>query len=144
MRKLFCKDFIGRWSIARRIHDDLNDSIISFFGEANIKEESLHFRYEEQGKLRLGDHATLYAKQSYFWRPVGNSVFNIFFSNGDYFHQLDLAIAVKADSCLAEHLCVYDLYKVKYSFAQFPDWRTIWCVTGPKKNYQIHNYFKRI
>ena len=144
MCKLICKDFIGRWSITRRIQDNLDGSVSSFFGEANIKKSGRHFRYEEKGKLSLGDQVTLNAKQSYFWRPVGYSVFNIFFSNGDFFHKLDLGMAAKSAGYLAEHLCIADLYKVQYSFVQFPDWQTVWRVTGPKKKYHIHNYFKRI
>ena len=144
MLRLICEDFIGRWSITRRIHDNLNGSVSYFFGEADIKKEGLYFHYQEQGKLKLGGNATLKAKQSYFWRPVGNTIFDIFFNNGDYFHKLDLGIAEKPDLCFAEHLCMSDLYRVHYSLAQFPDWRTIWCVTGPKKKYEIFNYFEQI
>ncbi len=144
MRKLICKDFIGRWSITRNIHDEMNGENSIFLGEANIKKEELHFHYKEQGKLSLSYHASVNAAQSYFWRPVGNSVFEIFFNNGDYFHQLDLTMAVKLGIYCTDYLCISDLYKVQYNFSQFPDWRTIWHVTGPRKKYQIYSCFKRI
>ena len=39
-------------------------------------------------------------------------------------------------------MCIRDsLYRVRYDFSDWPDWRTIWHVTGPRKAYEMVSHY---
>ena len=142
MPKLTCKDLIGRWSISRLICDNLTHSIRTFCGQAIIKQDNLHFHYQEKGDLMLSKNISFSAEQSYIWKPISNSIFDIFFKNGNFFCTLDLKLANQRGVCSAKHLCEADLYVVDYDFSKFPVWSSLWTVSGPKKDYQIVSDFR--
>ena len=139
-----CNDFIGRWSIARRITDHLCNHERFFWGEAEICRDDQQFVYREQGDLKLENDKSIAATQSYIWIPKSSVAFEIFFKDGRYFHKLDLRIASDKSKYATEHVCKPDFYQVQYDFARFPGWRSNWRVTGPLKKYEIYSIFQYI
>ena len=144
MENITCKNFIGKWSIVRRITDYQFNQERIFLGEAEICREDQRFVYRERGNLKLNNNKSIFATQSYIWIPKSSAVFKILFKDGRYFHTLNLRKASDKSQYATVHLCKPDLYQVQYNFAQFPDWRSNWRVTGPKKNYQINSFFQQI
>lgn len=120
-------DFEGLWRLERRIEDRLGPGGL-MTGEARLTPDAEGLVYDETGALRLGDGAPFAATQRYLWRESGDGI-ELRFADGRFFHRFALARPE------AEHPCGADLYKVRYDFAAWPDWRAEWRVTGPRKDY---------
>ena len=144
MENITCKNFIGKWSIVRRITDYQFNQERIFLGEAEICREDQRFVYREWGNLKLDNNKSIFATQSYIWIPKSSAVFKILFKDGCYFHTLNLRKASDKSQYTTEYFCKSDLYQVQYDFAQFPAWRSNWRVTGPQKKYQINSFFQHI
>ena len=43
----------------------------------------------------------------------------------------------------AWHDCLPDFYEVSYNFTHWPEWRSIWRVRGPKKDYTMISDYRR-
>lgn len=130
MRKL--ADFKGRWRISRRIEaggasgSGLFDGIAVFTGfEGGLT-------YKEAGELRLPEQSGMQASREYIWREGAGGV-DVCFEDGSDFHHIDLASNVVT----AWHDCHPDFYEVSYNFTHWPNWRAIWRVRGPAKDYTM-------
>ncbi|MCP5036862.1 MAG: hypothetical protein GY945_04595 [Rhodobacteraceae bacterium] len=131
-------DFEGRWRIARRIEDALAGATGLFDGIAMFTRVEAGLLYEEAGELRLPDQAGMRATRRYLWREAQGGV-DVCFEDGSDFHHIDLGRNVVT----AWHDCLPDLYEVSYNFSHWPDWRAIWRVRGPKKDYTLITDYRR-
>ncbi len=121
--------FLGRWTIRRRIADRLGGDA-RFEGTASVTAAGDHWLYDEAGEMRLADGAAFRAHRRYLWVPAAGAI-EVRFDDGRPFHRIPLAGG--EDS----HLCVRDLYAVSYDFSAWPEWRAVWRVRGPRKDYTM-------
>lgn len=131
------KDFAGCWRIDRLIRDARAGCTGRFTGDAVFEPEGPTLYYRETGELRLHG-AAMAAEQKHVWRQEGNRIC-VAFSNGRPFHQFELAVATPR----ARHDCPPDLYRVIYDFGCWPEWRTEWRVSGPRKDYTLATRYRR-
>lgn len=122
--------FAGRWRLHRRIDDALAGTEGVMDGWAEFRPEGVGLICEERGVLRFGEGPPLEAKRCYFWRAEAPGRIAVAFEDGRPFHSFALGPAA-----IAEHDCAADHYKVDYDFADWPRWRAIWRVNGPRKDY---------
>lgn len=139
MRSLQASDFVGVWHINREIEDrklkvrgDLQGS-----AELIVRGEG-HLDYHEVGELRLGENAPVEASRGYRWAFEGGKV-AVSFTDGREFHAFTPAGHVKG----SDHPCGSDLYRVEYDFTGWPEWRAIWTVKGPRKDYTSVTVYSR-
>ena len=86
---------------------------------------------EEEGWLALpGGGAPLRATRRYLW-AADAAWLEVRFEDGRPFHTVPLDVARPE----AAHDCAPDVYRVAYDFADWPRWRAVWRVTGPRKDY---------
>jgi len=131
-------DFQGRWHISRRIEDASAGSTGLFEGVAVFTPDDLGLTYEEAGELRLPDQQGVKATRRYLWR-AGEGAIDVLFEDGRDFHRIDLA----ANVATAWHDCLPDFYEVSYNFTHWPQWRAIWRVKGPRKDYTMISDYRR-
>ena len=124
----------GRWSLVRCIrHADGREN--SFTGKAVFTRSGSRLVQDESGLLRLGDQ-TLEARQRLVWTQDGPFL-RVHFSDMRPFHEFALGIANPE----AVHDCPPDRYHVAYDFAQWPNWGSVWTVTGPRKDYVMNSAY---
>lgn len=123
--------FVGPWALQRTIRDHLHGQHGTLQGQAIFTATgSMHLSYEEIGTLTLESGAQLEAKRRYFWAFTPDIVI-VTFEDGRPFHQFTpVGHAVGTD-----HPCGDDFYTVRYDFTAWPQWRAVWTVKGPRKNY---------
>nr|WP_275116135.1 DUF6314 family protein [Aliiroseovarius subalbicans] len=131
-------DFEGRWRLSRRIEDAKTGGTGLFEGVAVFTREGAGLAYEEAGELRLPDGPGMAATRRYTWRP-GDGAIDVMFDDGRDFHR----IALDQPVVTAFHDCPPDFYEVSYNFTHWPDWRAIWRVTGPRKDYTMISDYRR-
>ncbi|TMV77430.1 trigger factor [Thioclava sp. BHET1] len=136
MRQL--ADFGGEWRIARRIEDRRAGQSGAFEGRAVSTPDAAGLVYAEEGVLRIGSGPGMRAERRYFWQAAGAEI-AVFFADGRAFHQFDPAEGGPA----ARHYCDPDIYDVVYDFSRWPDWRAIWEVRGPRKDYRMESLYQR-
>lgn len=125
------KDFAGRWRIERDIRDLRAGQTGRFRGRGVFEPDGPTLRYSETGEMTLGGR-TMAAGQVHVWRQEGPRI-RVAFGDGRPFHAFDLGVTAPA----ARHDCPPDLYRVRYDFGAWPEWRTEWRVTGPRKDYTL-------
>lgn len=131
-------DFEGRWRITRRIEDAKAGGTGVFEGMAVYAPDGDGLRYDEVGELRLPDGPGMKATRRYLWRE-GDGALEVFFEDGRDFHRIDLSAPVAT----AFHDCPPDWYEVSYNFTHWPEWRAIWRVRGPRKDYTMISDYRR-
>lgn len=131
-------DFIGTWTVTRRIDDRRAGAAGSFTGRAVFRPEGTDLAYREEGILRLGAGPGFTASRSYRWRAAGEAV-EVLFEDGRFFH----AFTLEAPVAEAGHDCDPDRYEVRYDFRGWPDWRAVWEVRGPRKDYRMDSVYAR-
>ncbi len=94
--------------------------------------------YVEEGELSFGSQPPMAATRSYIWSRTDEGI-AVQFEDGRPFHVID-GQKLMPD---ANHHCDPDLYHVSYDFTSWPDWRAIWRVVGPKKDYRMMSEYKR-
>ena len=122
--------FLGRWTVSRRIHDRRGGQEGAFHGIAHFGPDGAGLRYHEDGMLTLGQGMPLRATRDYLWRVEQGRIV-VDHGDGRPFHAFDPGNPV------AEHLCGADTYAVDYDFSRWPQWRTVWVVSGPAKDYRM-------
>ena len=132
------QDFEGVWRITRRIDDALTGQSGLFTGQAVFEPNDEAFTYRETGTLQLGAGQPMHAERRYLWRKSGQGV-EVFFDDGRPFHFIDLT----QPNPTANHDCPPDWYEVEYDFADWPRWRAIWRVRGPRKDYRMTSEYRR-
>ena len=132
-------DFIGQWQLERQIDDARAGRMMHFAGTACLSNTGPDvWHYHESGILSTPGHADMVAEQTYLWRPHSDGI-GVYFSDGRFFHAFD----PDSGQPVAEHFCDPDQYDVQYDFRNWPEWRTNWRVSGPRKDYRIVNHFCR-
>lgn len=125
------RDFEGHWRLARRLHDRKTGLDGLLTGQAGFWLDGDGLLYEERGKLHLPDRAPMTATRRYRWREAEGGI-RVLFDDGENFHCFDHGIDARAT-----HHCGEDRYLVRYAFAEWPHWRAIWSVKGPRKDYRL-------
>lgn len=123
-------DFEGRWRIARRIEDQWMGVTGLFDGIARFVPDGQGLSYREVGELRLPQEAPMAASRRYLWREDDGAI-AVLYEDGRPFHRIRPGAPVVWDL----HDCAPDSYEVTYNFTRWPEWRMIWKVQGPRKDY---------
>lgn len=131
-------DFEGTWTLSRRIEDRLGRQAGRFEGRAVLAPGGDGLVYEEAGTLTLGAAAPMQATRRYLWRAEGGLI-AVEFDDGRHFHAFD----PNADRPEAHHDCAPDVYDVRYDFDNWPEWRAVWEVRGPRKDYRMESLYRR-
>lgn len=132
-------DFVGRWTLERRIDDHRAGVAGRFVGVADLTPEGVGLTYAERGHLVLGAGAPLTAERRYRWAAAEGGCIAVAFADGRAFHRFDPA----AGTVDAAHWCDPDDYHVSYDFTAWPLWRAVWKVRGPRKDYQMESFYRR-
>lgn len=130
-------DFEGKWLVDRMIRDRLGKTEGRFEGRAVFQRAEAGLAYREEGTLRLKPGPEMKAVRDYFWRERGERI-GVDFGDGRPFHDFDPAAPE------ARHNCPPDDYHVRYDFSAWPDWRAVWVVSGPRKDYTMISRYSRI
>ena len=123
-------DFTGVWQVDRSIRHHDSGSTGHFAGTAELAPVPDGLSYTENGTLTLDHHPPFKAERRYLWQEA-DDVIHVFFTDGRPFHSFS--------GCDTEdtHWCDPDTYRVTYDFDDWPIWRSIWHVSGPKKAYEM-------
>lgn len=125
-------DFEGVWVLNRVILQG-SGGRATFEGQAVWTRAAEGLIYRETGALRMPGSPEMRAERCYCWRDG----LAVFFEDGRFFHH------VPATGGRARHWCDPDSYVVDYDFAGWPEFSTIWQVTGPKKRYEMTSHYRR-
>ncbi len=128
----------GQWTLSRRIaHDDGHEDV--FEGKALFVRSGPRLLQDEDGWLTpAGATTPLRATRRYIWAQNGDQI-EVMFDDMRPFH----CFSTNAASPTATHICPPDRYEVVYDFQNFPTWRSVWRVEGPRKAYEMQNLFIR-
>ena len=113
-------DFLGHWTIERKIEDALSGMSSRFEGKAWISRGEAKWDYFETGKLLLAGATPMTAERRYIWKPSADGI-DIHFEDGRFFHRLQIG-----PEPTAQHWCDPDQYDVRYDFSDWPNWQTAW------------------
>jgi hypothetical protein len=120
----------GRWRLSRVIRN-ADGSKATLEGVTVFRREGGGLVQEEEGWLTLpGGAAPLRATRRYLWVEAASGL-EVRFDDGRAFHTVPLGV----ERPEAAHDCAPDVYRVAYDFADWPVWRAVWRVTGPRKDY---------
>lgn len=125
-------DFQGSWALVRYV-TPAHGPVAHFKGTAVWHPENGGLMCKEQGVMMLEGHAPMRAERRYFWAPD----LQVYFEDGRFFHQ------VPAEGGGAGHWCDPDQYEGMYDFSDWPGFRVIWTVTGPRKDYRSVSEYSR-
>lgn len=116
-------EFLGTWEVRREIVQDDGARGV-FDGRARWRAEGQGAVYVETGQLTLGAQSFA-AERRYRW----SADLTVSFEDGRLFHH------VPPEGGEVSHWCPPDQYDGSYDFANWPRWRVVWRVTGPRKAY---------
>jgi len=126
-------DFEGRWSLTRRIVHH-NAPAARFEGTAVWTPEEGRLISHESGTLTVASQPPMQAERTYHWHPD----LSVHFDDGRFFHK------VPAAGGASEHWCDPDSYRGRYDFSDWPCFRVMWDVTGPRKSYRMQSLYRRL
>jgi len=129
----------GRWALSRRIvHADGSEHALE--GVAVFLRSGPRLIQDEEGELS-GDGLPrpVRAVRRYLWLQDGDRL-ECLFEDGRPFHGVPLGVARPETT----HFCPPDRYHVSYDFSEFPDWRSVWRVEGPRKDYRMSNIYRPV
>jgi len=129
------EDFAGDWRLDRQIANRRGPGG-RFEGAARFSPVAAGLIYREEGLLLIGDAAPMRATRGYLWRAEAGRIV-VDHESGAAFHAFDPARPE------AVHECPPDRYCVAYDFSAWPDWRAIWTVSGPAKDYRLVGHYSR-
>lgn len=130
-------DFMGIWSIERRIDDRHGGTWMQFSGQADFNHSGEGLAYVEHGRLTMPGQPEMLAERRFFWRAEPHGI-AVIFDDGRPFHVIETGLHPAA-----RHDCAPDVYQVHYDFAAWPEWRAVWDVTGPRKAYRMVSAYRR-
>lgn len=128
----------GTWMVSRLIDDRRACTRGSFLGWAWFSEGDGGLDYRERGQMLLPGYRGT-ATQGYRYRFTAAGRAAVSFSDGRFFHDLDLS----EGSWEAEHLCSQDLYRGRFAAQGGDHWSVAWRVTGPRKHLLLASRFVR-
>ncbi len=117
-------DFLGHWTITRRIQQD-DGAEGRFDGRAAWRLEGGGAIYTETGQFWLAGQGPFHAERRYRW----GADLTVYFDDGRLFH-----VVPPAGGDVA-HWCPPDQYDGSYDFRNWPLWEVAWRVHGPRKAY---------
>jgi hypothetical protein len=121
----------GRWRLARRI-ENADGSTAAFEGTTVFRRSGHRLVQEEEGWLTLDRGERLRASRRYLWAAEKGRL-EVMFAENRPFHTVPLGVARPETT----YLCPPDRYHVAYDFGDFPRWRAVWRVEGPRKDYMM-------
>lgn len=129
---------LGEWTVVRQVFDRRLGVRGEFTGRAGFSGEGDVLRYEEVGVLRFAGRSHRASRElTYtFTRPEHAEVS---FSDGTPFHHLDLS----RGRCCVTYNCGADVYRGEFAVVSAAEWRSVWGVTGPRKNQVLETRFGR-
>lgn len=124
----------GNWTLSREIsHED--GRVDRLEGACTFKRSGPRLIQDEQGTLVTAD-GQFEATRRYIWREEGGRL-DVFFADMRPFHSIPQNI----DRPETTYLCPPDRYQVSYDFSQWPEWKSVWRVEGPRKDYTMTNVY---
>jgi hypothetical protein len=133
-------DFLrGRWTVRRSIEDALSGQRGTFAGTATFTDADSGLAWVEAGKLRWPQYYGSAGRTLRVELGEGSRA-AIFFSDGRFFHDLDLG---ERRSHVA-HDCPPDRYAGIIDVMDDDNWRTEWLCDGPTKKLIIRTSYKRL
>ena len=140
VKHLSLQDFLGEWEITKSIQDNTGQSSGNFSGMARFtNHDDGTALYHEIGTLELIKGQSMKAERRYRWLQETNGQITVQFQDGRPFHSID----VNETNPIGHHSCDPDTYEVLYNFSDWPNWRSTWRVTGPRKDYIMQSRFQR-
>lgn len=127
----------GRWSLTRTI-EHAGGGTDRFQGFANFTWSGAQLVQTETGTLTVGGQ-NLEAKQTYIWEGDRTAI-AVYFADHRPFH----TVLLKTERPTSVHLCDPDRYTVTYNFSDWPQWQSVWSVTGPRKDYEMTSLYHRL
>ena len=132
----------GEWRLERSIADGRSGIPGSLTGLASFapRADGLGYGldYREEGLLTLGDHCGA-AHQAYRYDFVSPGCAAVNFTDGRYFHDLDLTAGIWR----CRHLCGDDRYDGVFTALGAANWRVVWSVAGPRKDLRLDTTYRR-
>ncbi|OWU82911.1 hypothetical protein ATO6_21685 [Oceanicola sp. 22II-s10i] len=130
-------EFEGAWRLERRVrHGDGTEAM--FTGIARFSADGDGLMLHEAGEMRIAGQGAFRAERSYRWSVAGGRI-AVWFDDGRFFHAFD-PLATHPE---AGHDCAPDRYDVAYDFSDWPRWRAVWRVRGPRKDYELSSQYSR-
>lgn len=130
---------LGRWRIARRLHDARLGISGRLEGCARFTPAPGGLCYEEVGRLRFGAYLGE-ATQRYSFSIDPPTSAEVRFADGRPFHRLELSSGT-ADIV---HRCGDDHYRGRYRVLGTDCLSVAWRVTGPRKRYSLVTLHTRL
>ena len=130
-------DIIGQWEITRNIEDRLNQKKFELKGEATFSDNDTLYHYNETGIMKSESFQSK-AHQDYLW-VITSEGWKINFIDGSHFHDLELVNQEQH----VYHKCVNDIYRGEFLLNLPNDIKVLWNVSGPRKDYVSHTYYKK-
>ena len=132
-------DFLaGDWIMTRRIRFRRTATRGFLDGCASVRADGQHSSLNEQGLLRLDGREAM-ASQRYVLTFRG-AVVQVHFRNGSFFHEFEL----HRSGYTAIYHCGADQYVGRYRVLDCDVWSLIWCVRGPRKDYDMRTLYRRV
>jgi hypothetical protein len=127
----------GDWIMTRRIRFRGTATRGLLEGRASVRTDGHHSSLNEQGLLRLDGREAM-ASQRYALTFRG-AVVQVHFRNGSFFHEFEL----RRCGYTTIYHCGPDQYVGRYRVVDPDVWSLIWCVRGPRKNYDMRTLYRR-
>ena len=118
----------GHWKVSRVI-EHADGTRNSFEGSVVFRRSGPRLIQSESGVLTVGNQQFQGARK-YVWDREGD-LLRVHFDDMRPFHTVPLESAHVETA----HLCPPDRYEVAYDFSDWPMWRSVWRVEGPRKDY---------
>ncbi|WP_282181303.1 DUF6314 family protein [Aliiroseovarius marinus] len=131
-------DFQGEWRIEREIVE-AGGATHRLTGTAQFSPDPEGLLYREDGVLVTDTGASFAASRVYHWREASSGRVQVLFEDGRDFHTFDLSEGRPED----QHWCDPDQYRVSYDFSAWPNWQSVWTVSGPRKDYRMVTRYQR-
>ena len=126
--------FTGAWTIEREIrHADGRADRLT--GTCRFTRSGPRLLQDETGWLETAE-GRFQASRRYVWAEKAGRL-EVYFQDMRPFHSIPIGV-VRPETV---HLCPPDRYEVHYDFSEWPDWRTVWTVEGPRKSYLMETFY---
>ena len=124
----------GNWMLWREIrHAD--GRVDRLEGACTFTRSGPRLLQDETGWLETAQ-GRFQATRRYVWAEAQGRL-DVHFEDMRPFHTIPLG----EDQPETVHLCPPDRYQVAYDFTDWPRWRTLWSVEGPRKSYEMESRF---
>ncbi|MDH5488373.1 MAG: DUF6314 family protein [Rhodospirillaceae bacterium] len=133
----------GYWLIKRDIHQVGEGQKVTLNGSASFvvdeKSPADTLIYNEEGLLETPE-GKFDATRSYIYKFIGSALAEVRFSDGEFFHVLDLS----AGPLRVEHHCGDDFYQGLFRAVDTNTWLSVWRIEGPRKKQVISTHYMRV